>query len=196
MLVIGVTGGIGSGKSTVVDRFAELGASVISGDQISRELVRPGQPALAEIVARFGTSILTDAGELDRAALAEVVFSDAEALADLNDIMDERIQDEIVRRLHSLSDDAVAVIESPLLVERGRTDSVDVVVVVLADEDLRAQRVASNRGLTQEDVRNRMRHQASDVQRREVADVVIENNAGLDELTAATDAVWHRLVSA
>lgn len=196
MLVIGVTGGIGSGKSTVVDRFAELGASVISGDQISRDLVRPGQPALRDIIARFGDAVLTQAGELDRAALAALVFSDAVALDDLNDIMDQRIQDEIERRLHALADDVVAVIESPLLVERQRTESVDVVIVVVADEDLRAQRVEANRGLPQEDVRARMQHQASDVERRKFADYVIENNAGVDELKAQTDAIWNALVSA
>ena len=187
MTVIGVPGGIGSGKSTMVSCFGDLGAVVVSGDQIARELVTPGSACLEAIVERFGADVLLSDGGLDRPGLARLVFADPSALADPHAIMDLPIQEEISRRVAAQT--GVVVVESPLLIERGRQDTVDTVVVVLAPLDLRLARL-HERGIETADAMARIGNQASDDQRAAVADYVIVNDDGVAQLREAVRRIW------
>ncbi len=194
MLLIGLTGGIGSGKSTVAAAFAARGAIVIDADQIAREVVAAGTDGLAEIVAQFGEEVLGDDGELDRPALGKIVFGDDEARATLNDITHPRIGEVTFARFAEIAEmeppERVVVHDVPLLVEGGMAASYEYVVVVLADEERRIQRLQEHRGMDPDDARSRMRVQASDDDRRAVATHVITNDGDLDELERQVDAVW------
>lgn len=191
MTIVGLTGGIGSGKSEVAAMLAERGAVVMSGDDVARDLVRPGSPQLQRIVEHFGGEVLLEDGTLDRKALADIVFSDERELDVLNDIMDGPIQAELERR--SRGCEGVVVIESPLLIERGRTQSVDFVVVVMAPLDERLERLTTKRNISHADALNRISRQTSDDERTRVADFVIVNDAGLDELREQVAALWERI---
>ena len=190
MTLVGLTGGIGSGKSAVAAEFASLGATIIDGDGIARELVRPGTPALAEIVARFGDEYVDEHGELRRAALAERVFNDPVELAALDAIMDTRIQEQIAER--AARAEGVVVVESPLLIERGRTHTVDVVVVVAAPMDVRLERLEA-RGVSRPDALARIASQASDDQRSAAADFVVVNDGSRQDLAKAVREIWEQL---
>ena len=188
---VGLTGGIGSGKSTVAQLLEELGALVVDGDQIARELVEPGSPALAEVVDRFGAGVLRPDGSLDRAALADIVFPDPAALADLDAIMHPRIAARSGQLLVEAARDGVpvAVYDMPLLVENGMAADFDVVVVVQAPMPVRLARLAL-RGVRAEDVRERMARQATDEQRAAVADVLIDNSGDVDALAEQVERAW------
>ena len=188
---VGLTGGIGSGKSTVALLLEELGALVVDGDQIARELVEPGSPALAEVVDRFGAGVLRPDGSLDRAALADIVFPDPAALADLDAIMHPRIAARSGQLLVEAARDGVpvAVYDMPLLVENGMAADFDVVVVVQAPMPVRLARLAL-RGVRAEDVRERMARQATDEQRAAVADVLIDNSGDVDALAEQVERAW------
>lgn len=195
MLVIGLTGGMGAGKSTVARLFEDLGAHVVDADAIAREVVEPGEPALERIAAEFGQDVLTDDGALDRAAMAAIVFSDRDRLATLEGITHPAIRDRIEQRLaeHAGADDAgerIVVLDHPLLVETGLAEDLEVVVVVTAPEDLRVDRLAEGRGIDEDDARARMRNQAADEQRTAAATHVIVNDGDLDDLAARVEAVW------
>ena len=192
MIRVGLTGGIGSGKSTVARLLAEHGALVIDADQIAREVVEPGQPALTEIAERFGPDVITTDGSLDRAALAAIVFADAVALADLNAITHPRIAVRTAQLIAAAPDDAVVVYDMPLLVENDLAEGWDHVIVVEADREVRVRRLIE-RGLDEADIEARMSRQASDEQRRAVADVVIDNSGDLDSLRAQVDHTWPHL---
>jgi len=192
MIRVGLTGGIGSGKSTVARLLAEHGALVIDADQIAREVVEPGQPALTEIAERFGPDVITTDGSLDRAALAAIVFADAAALADLNAITHPRIAARTAQLIAAAPDDAVVVYDMPLLVENDLAEGWDHVIVVEADREVRVRRLIE-RGLDEADIEARMSRQASDEQRRAVADVVIDNSGDLDSLRAQVDHTWPHL---
>ena len=192
MIRVGLTGGIGSGKSTVARLLAEHGALVIDADQIAREVVEPGQPALTEIAERFGPDVITTDGSLDRAALAAIVFADAVALADLNAITHPRIAARTAQLIDAAPDDAVVVYDMPLLVENDLAEGWDHVIVVEADREVRVRRLIE-RGLDEADIEARMSRQASDEQRRAVADVVIDNSGDLDSLRAQVDHTWPHL---
>ena len=192
MIRVGLTGGIGSGKSTVARLLAEHGALVIDADQIAREVVEPGQPALTEIAERFGPDVITTDGSLDRAALAAIVFADAAALADLNAITHPRIAARTAQLIDAAPDDAVVVYDMPLLVENDLAEGWDHVIVVEADREVRVRRLIE-RGLDEADIEARMSRQASDEQRRAVADVVIDNTGDLDSLRAQVDHTWPHL---
>ncbi len=192
MIRVGLTGGIGSGKSTVARLLAEHGALVIDADQIAREVVEPGQPALTEIAERFGPDVITTDGSLDRAALAAIVFADAAALADLNAITHPRIAARTAQLIDAAPDDAVVVYDMPLLVENDLAEGWDHVIVVEADREVRVRRLIE-RGLDEADIEARMSRQASDEQRRAVADVVIDNSGDLDSLRAQVDHTWPHL---
>jgi dephospho-CoA kinase len=187
---IGLTGGIGSGKSSVASLLLEHGAIVIDADAISRELVEPGQPALEALVAEFGPSILTPAGTLSRGELAKLAFSDPEATKRLNAIMHPLIGEESARRIQAAPESAVVVYDMPLLVETNQRDLVDLVVVVDVPEQLQIERAVSLRGLEREDVERRMQAQVSRDERLAIADYVIDNSGSVEELKASVAGLW------
>jgi len=190
VIVVGLTGGIGSGKSTVSALLAERGAVVIDADAITKELQRPGQPVLASIVERFGDGVLTDAGELDRPALAAIVFSDPEALKDLNGLVHPAVGAEIARRMEAEREtDHVVVLDIPLLVEGGRY-KVGGLLVVDVDTDVAVDRLVRFRGFQADDARARMARQATREERRAKADRVIDNSGDLEHLRRQVDQAW------
>ena len=201
MFVVGLTGGIGSGKSTVSRLLAERGAVVIDADAITRELQVPGTEVFDAMVARFGPAILAPDGTLDRQAVADVVFADPDALADLNAIVHPAVGAEIAARLAAAADAPapvgagapVVVLDIPLLVETGRSDVAAVVVVDATEED-QLRRLVDQRGLDPADARARMSRQATRADRLARADQVIDNTADLDHLAGEVARVWDWLV--
>lgn len=195
MLLIGLTGGIGSGKSTVSALLADRGAVVIDADAITRELQQPGTPVLAAMVERFGEGILNPDGTLDRQAVADAVFADHDALADLGRIVHPEVGAEIARRLHEEAEtDHVVILDVPLLVESGR-DDMAALVVVDVDPEIAVRRLVEQRGMREDDARARMARQASRDERRAKADVVIDNSGSLDDLRHAVSDAWPRLLA-
>jgi dephospho-CoA kinase len=189
VLTIGLTGGIGSGKSTVSALLAERGAVVVDADRIAREVVEPGTPGLQAVVAEFGTEVLGPDGALDRPALAAVVFADPAARARLDGIVHPLVRARATELAAAAPPDAVVVHDIPLLVETGQADRYDLVLVVEADPDIRIARLVQ-RGLPERDARARIAAQATDEQRRAVADVVLDNSGTREELTAQVDRFW------
>jgi dephospho-CoA kinase len=189
-LFVGLTGGIGAGKSAVAARLAELGAVVIDADRLAREVVAPGTDGLAEIVDAFGDGVLGPDGSLDRPALGRVVFGDADKRRRLESIIHPRVRARTTEIAMAAPDDAVVVNDVPLLVEAGLAGGYALVIVVLADEAIRIDRLVSDRGMSPEEARSRIAAQAGDEQRRAVADVVIVNDGSLDDLRRQVDAVW------
>jgi dephospho-CoA kinase len=195
MYLVGLTGGIGSGKSTVAARLVEHGVPVVDADQVAREVVEPGELALADLVSHFGDGILSPTGALDRPALARVAFADDEQRAALDAIMHPRIHERIVERVTELLDQraTLVVVDHPLLLETDQAATFDAVVVVLAPEEVRVRRLVELRGLDEQDVRARLRAQADDETRRRLADHVLENDGDVEDLRRATDALLAEL---
>jgi dephospho-CoA kinase len=189
VLRIGLTGGIGSGKSTVARLLAEHGATVVDADVLAREVVEPGTPGLAAIAEAFGDGVLTAEGALDRPALAAVVFGDPDARARLDGIVHPLVRSRAVELISALPADAVVVQDIPLLVETGQAGSFDLVLVVEADLETRVARLVA-RGLAENDARARIAAQATDEQRRAVAHVVLDNSGTPEELAAQVDRFW------
>lgn len=190
MLLIGLTGGIGSGKSTVSALLAERGAVVIDADAIVHELQAPGQPVLAAMVARFGEDIVDEHGALRRQAVADIVFNDAQALADLGAIVHPAVHAEIERRLaEQVGTDHVVVLDVPLLVESGRSDMVGLIVVDV-DPELAISRLVAHRGFSEADARARVARQASRAERVAKADVVLDNSGTVDDLARQVADAW------
>lgn len=199
MTVIGLTGGIASGKSAVAQMLAERGAVIVDADILAREVVEPGTPGLAAVRARFGDVVMDAEGRLDRAALASVVFADAEARADLNAIVHPRVRELAAERgAAALARDSRAVVVEviPLLVETGRVDAFDLIVVVDAPVERQRARLIARNGLSQADADARIRAQASRTERLAAADVVIDNDGGLDALERQVESLWERLRAA
>lgn len=195
MLRVGLTGGIGSGKSTVASRLAEHGAVVIDADLIAREIVEPGTEGLAELTAAFGEGILTESRALDRAALAERAFADEESRQRLNAILHPKIGARTADLFAKAAPDAIVVHDVPLLVENGLASAYHLVLVVDADTETRLERLRSSRGMSRADAEARIAAQADTEQRRAVADVWLDNNGAPDSLTSHVDALWsERLV--
>jgi len=195
VLLIGLTGGIGSGKSTVSVRLADHGAVVIDADAIVRSLQVPGTPVFEAMVERFGAGIVGVDGTLDRQAVADVVFDDAEALADLGAIVHPRVAEEIARRLQEETDtDHVVILDVPLLVESGR-DDLGALVVVDVDPEIAVSRLVALRGMGETDARARIARQATREDRVAKADYILDNSGSLDALHAAVDALWPTLVA-
>src|SRR5436309_2709210 len=193
-MLVGLTGGIGAGKSVVAARLAELGAVVIDSDRLAREVVAPGTDGLAEVVAAFGPGVLGPDGALDRPAVGRLVFADSAARARLEAIIHPRVRARTAALIGAAPAGAIVVNDVPLLVETGIAGGYDVVVVVLASEQTRLRRLAG-RGMSAAEARSRIAAQATDEQRRAVADVVLENDGSLGELRAAVDRLWRDLTS-
>ena len=189
---VGLTGGLGSGKSTVAALFGEHGAVIIDADVVAREVVRAGTPGFAAVVARFGPDVVGRDGELDRAALARIVFADGAALDELNAIVHPLVGSRSAELAAAVPPGAVVVHDIPLLAENGLADRFDTVVVVEADREIRLARLAE-RGLTRAEAEARMAAQATDEQRRAIADEIVRNDGDLDSLARQVDRLWDRL---
>jgi dephospho-CoA kinase len=194
VLRIGLTGGIGSGKSTVAGLLAGRGARVVDADRIAREVVEPGTPGLEAVAAAFGPGVLTPEGALDRPALAAVVFADPEARRRLDGIVHPLVRARAAELVAAAPPDAVVVQDVPLLVETGQAGSYELVLVVEADLDTRVRRLVG-RGVSEEDARARIAAQATDEQRRAVADVVLDNSGTVEELDAQVERFWAERVA-
>jgi dephospho-CoA kinase len=194
MLRMGLTGGIGSGKSTVAGLLAARGAWIVDADRIAREVVEPGTPGLAAVVEAFGPGVLTADGALDRPALAAIVFADPAARATLDGIVHPLVRARAAEVVAAAPPDAVVVQDVPLLVETGQAASYDLVLVVETDPETRVRRLVQ-RGLTEDDARARIAAQATDEQRRAVADVVLDNSGTPEELEAQVERFWAERVA-
>jgi dephospho-CoA kinase len=190
--VIGLTGGIGSGKSLAAQYFSQLGALVIDADQLARAAIERGSEGFDEVLLRFGDSILKN-GDIDRTALGQVIFEDAQAKKDLEAIIHPRIRIEFEEAVASLNPGQILVYEIPLLVETGAADRFDFIITVESQADLRKQRLR-DRGMFHSDIEKRMAAQASEQERRAIADCVITNDASEDELLRQVENVWESTI--
>ena len=196
MLLVGLTGGIGAGKSTVAARLADLGAHVIDADQLARDAVAPGSPGLAQVVAAFGSEVLDSTGSLDRAALGGIVFADPDARTRLEDIVHpevSRLSSEAIARWREMDSTGIVVYDIPLLVESKNVYSFDAVVVLTAPNATRIDRLVSLRGMTPQEAQRRVDSQATEEQRLARADFVIDASTTLESTLAQVDAIWSQL---
>jgi len=192
MFMVGLTGGIGSGKSTVAKFLSDRGAVVVDADRIARDVVEPGSPVLARLVERFGPGILRPDGSLDRPGLAAVAFASDGAKADLEAITHPAIAEEFLRRIAAAPPGAVVVHDVPLLVESARGYEYGAVIVVEAPLAVRLDRLEA-RGVDRDDARRRIALQATDEERRAVATWVLDNTGDLAALAAQVEAIWPEL---
>ncbi|QCX75918.1 Dephospho-CoA kinase [Streptomyces sp. YIM 121038] len=193
MLKVGLTGGIGAGKSEVSRLLVASGAVLIDADRIAREVVAPGTDGLAEVVEAFGADVLAADGSLDRPKLGAIVFSDAAKLAALNGIVHPRVGARSAELERAAAPDAVVVHDVPLLTENGLAPLYDLVIVVDAAPATQLDRLVRLRGMTEDDARARMAAQATREKRLEIADIVIDNDGPLDDLAPRVAAVWQDL---
>jgi dephospho-CoA kinase len=196
MKVIGLTGGIGSGKSTVSRFLAELGAVIIDADKVGHEAYKPDTDIWREVIAAFGKQILTPNGDIDRKKLGEIVFGNSEALSRLNQIMHPRMYDIVKTQLELYRQQGVdvVVLEAPLLIEAGWSSSVDEIWVTVAPESTVLRRLKKYSGLSEQQSLARIHSQLSSAEREKYADVVINNEGGLDELKSKVKKLWHALI--
>lgn len=194
MLRVGLTGGIGSGKSAVSALLAGHGAVVIDYDQLAREVVEPGSPALAEIARRFGDDILTPDGALNRPALGAIVFNDSESLRTLEAITHPAIWALAAEREASAGPDAIVVHDNALLVEMGHHAACDAVIVVDVPQEVQIERLVATRGMTEAEARSRITNQTSRESRTGVADFIVDNTGSLDGLALIVGGLWAKLV--
>lgn len=193
VLLVGLTGGIGSGKSTVSAMLAERGAIVIDADVIAREVVEPGQPAYAAVVERFGRGVVAPDGTLDRAAIASIVFNDRDALKDLEAITHPAVGARMVELMQEQADtDHIVILDVPLLVEKGTYETAGTIVVDV-DPEIAVRRLVEQRGMPEDDARRRMAAQVSREERLARADFVIANGGSLADLRAEVDRCWQWL---
>ncbi|MFD5478412.1 dephospho-CoA kinase [Streptomyces hawaiiensis] len=194
MLKVGLTGGIGAGKSEVSRLLVACGAVLIDADRIAREVVAPGTPGLASVVEAFGEEILRADGSLDRPRLGAIVFADADRLATLNALVHPLVGARSRELEEAAAEDAVVIHDVPLLTENGLAPLYDLVIVVDAAPETQLDRLVRLRGMTEEDARARMAAQATREQRREIADILIDNDVPLEELEQRVKDVWDDLV--
>ena len=190
MLRVGLTGGIGAGKSTVARALAGLGAVVVDADVLARRVVEPGSPGLGAVVEAFGAQVLAADGALDRPALGRLVFADADARATLNAILHPRIATLTAHEVAAAPADAVVVHDVPLLVENGLGANYHLVLVVMAPETERLRRIVADRGMTEDEARARIAAQASDADRVAAADVLLDNFGEPGAVVAAVERLW------
>lgn len=196
MKLVALSGGIASGKSTIARRLSELGAVHIDADALAREAVAPGSQGLRAIRARFGDGVIAADGSLDRPALGQLVFSDADRLAALNGIVHpevRRLAQERLDEIERADPRAVVIYDVPLLVEAGVDLPWDLVVIAEAPAEVRRQRMVELRGMSPEEAERRIANQASDDERRAVADVVVDTGGSLERTLEQADALWERL---
>ena len=194
MILVGLTGGIGAGKSTVSAMLAERGAVIIDADQIARDLQSPGSPVLDQMAERFGDHIIADDGSLDRGAVAKIVFNDETALKDLNGIVHPAMQSEIQRQIDAHRDtDRVVVLDFPLLGENPRKGLAATIVVDIP-VDIAVQRLVDQRGMDAVDARARINSQLSREERLERATHVVDNGGDRDALTEQVNSLWQQLL--
>jgi dephospho-CoA kinase len=193
VLRVGLTGGIGAGKSEVSARLAAQGAVVIDADAVAREVVQPGTEGLAEVVAAFGPGVLQPDGSLDRTRLGDIVFADPELLATLNAIVHPRVAARMADLERGAGPGAIVVHDVPLIAENGRADVYDLVVVVDVPPRIQLDRLVRRRGMSREQARARMAAQASREQRLAIADIVIDNSGSLAELDRQVGDLWPEL---
>ncbi len=194
MLTVGLTGGIGSGKSTVSALLASHGAVIIDYDKLARDVVEPGSPALQAIAERFGPHVIAADGTLDRPALGAVVFADDQARKDLEAITHPAIRDLAVERQLAAGDGAIVVHDNPLLVEMGAAAHCDVVVVVDVPVEVQVERLMTTRGMTAAEAQARIDTQAPREVRTGAADLLIDNTGPMNELDSIVGGVWDELV--
>ncbi|MEV6590518.1 dephospho-CoA kinase [Streptomyces acidicola] len=194
MLKVGLTGGIGTGKSEVSRVLVQCGAVLIDADRIAREVVAPGTPGLAAVVDAFGEDVLAPDGSLDRPRLGSIVFADADRLAVLNAIVHPLVGARSRELEEAAPEDAVVVHDVPLLAENGLAPLYDLVVVVDASPETQLDRLVRLRGMTEQDARARMAAQATREKRLEIADIVIDNDVPLEDLRRRVRDVWAELV--
>jgi dephospho-CoA kinase len=197
MLLVGLTGGIGSGKSTVARMLEARGAVIVDADQVARDVVEPGMPAFEQLVDRFGPGIVGPDGRLDRPKLAEVAFASEEATAALNAITHPAVGAEFLRRMAAAPEDGIVVCDVPLLIESedARSRGYEHIIVVEAPRELRLARL-EGRGVPRADAEARMAKQATDEQRRAHATWVVDNSGALADLEAQVGAIWSELEAA
>ncbi|WP_067462688.1 dephospho-CoA kinase [Actinomadura macra] len=195
MLKVGLTGGIGSGKSAVAALLRERGAVVIDADGIAREVVEPGTPGLTAVAAEFGDGVLLPSGALDREKVGSIVFADPERLRALNAIVHPLVGERMRELMDAAPPDAIVVYDVPLLTENGLAPGYDEVVVVDAPEETQLDRLTSQRGMTEQDARARMANQATREERRAIATHIIDNSGTLDDLKTQVDALWKALTT-
>ena len=190
--VVGLTGGIGSGKSLAAQFFSQLGALVIDADQLARSAIERGSEGFDEVLLRFGDTVLKN-GDIDRVALGQIVFENPEAKKDLEEIIHPRIRAEFEEAVASLNPGQIMVYEIPLLVETNAADRFDFVITVESDAELRKQRLRA-RGMFHSDIEKRMASQATEQQRRAIADCVLTNDGSEDDLLRQVENVWESTI--
>ncbi|MEY4618382.1 MAG: hypothetical protein RL101_568 [Actinomycetota bacterium] len=193
MFLIGLTGGIASGKSTVAKRWVEHGAIEIDADQLAREVVEPGTEGLQQVVETFGSEILNEDGSLNRARLGGLVFGDELMRLALNAIVHPLVKNRSREIMSALPSDAIAIYNVPLLVEANVDHDFDLVVTVEAPEDEQVKRLVKNRGMTETEARARISSQAKPVERVAVADVILNSNQDINLLLKDADQLWREI---
>ena len=189
---VGLTGGIGAGKSTVADLFSQKGAVVIRSDELARQVIEPQTPGFQQVIARFGKDFVNSEGYIDRAKLAQIVFQDDAALKDLENIVHPLVRSRTNQIIDQHTSETIIVNEIPLLLEKKMESLFDFLVIVISSEKNRLERL-SQRGLTTEQATARMAKQVSDDERKAAADFLIVNDGNLDQLEADVEKIWQTL---
>lgn len=190
---VGLTGGIGAGKSTVADMFSKLGAVVIRSDELARQVIEPNTPGFQKVLSRFGNQILQENGSIDRQKLAQIVFNDKNALKDLEDIIHPLVRGKTNELIDSQTQETIVVNEVPLLLEKNMNSLFDFLVIVVSNEKNRLNRL-HKRGISEDEAKKRILLQVSDEQRKSAADFLISNDGTIDQLQADVAKVWQALL--
>jgi dephospho-CoA kinase len=189
---VGLTGGIGAGKSTVADLFSKRGAVVIRSDELARQVVEPQTPGFKQVTSRFGNEIINDEGNIDRAKLAQVVFNDDVALKDLENIVHPLVRERTNQLMSEQTSETIIVNEIPLLLEKKMESLFDFLVIVISSEKNRLERL-SQKGVSEDQAKARMAKQVNDQDRKAAADFLIVNDGNLDQLEADVQKIWQTL---
>ncbi|MFM8212236.1 MAG: dephospho-CoA kinase [Actinomycetes bacterium] len=190
---VGLTGGIGAGKSTVADMFSKLGAVVIRSDELARQVIEPNTTGFQKVLSRFGNQILQENGSIDRTKLAQIVFNDQSALKDLEEIIHPLVRNKTNEIIDAQTQETIVVNEVPLLLEKNMENLFDFLVVIISSEKNRINRLLK-RGISEIDAKKRMKLQVSDEQRKTSADFLIANDGNIEQLEADVSKVWQALL--